>query len=78
VSLVPPFLPPFLGLDSGYSRLDLMIEVSPDFCRTVPVLTVFNIQAKDKEQAVLHLYRIYNLHPVNQGLCTGYFYSSIL
>ena len=25
------------------------------------------MQAKDKEQAVLHLYRIYNLHPVNHG-----------
>jgi UV DNA damage repair endonuclease len=25
------------------------------------------IEAKDKEQAVLHLYRMYDLHPVTYG-----------
>lgn len=31
------------------------------------------IEAKDKEQAVLHLYRIYDLEPVNQGLSAPFY-----
>jgi len=31
------------------------------------------IEAKDKEQAVLHLYRIYNLEPVIRGACDATF-----
>ncbi|KAF5386106.1 hypothetical protein D9615_002255 [Tricholomella constricta] len=40
-----------------------------DRCESLPVDLPDNmdlmIEAKDKEQAVLHLYRMYNLHPVN-------------
>ena len=45
--------------------MDLMIEVR--MCRDGAVttgLTQGAVQAKDKEQAVFHLYRVYNLHPV--------------
>lgn len=31
------------------------------------------VEAKDKEQAVLHLYRIYNLQPVIHGACYAKF-----
>lgn len=73
---LPPDLPddmgktePFLSRILLIFRLDLMIEVC-DVVRTEHKLMV-ELKAKDKEQAVLHLHRIYDLQPVIHGtFCT--------
>ncbi|KAF8070462.1 UV-endonuclease UvdE-domain-containing protein [Lyophyllum atratum] len=46
--------------------MDLMIEVPP-LRQILFAMTLTLYQAKDKEQAVLHLYRMYNLHPVHHA-----------
>ncbi|KAG5648460.1 hypothetical protein DXG03_003071 [Asterophora parasitica] len=47
--------------------MDLMIEVHRYNFIIAEMQTYLILQAKDKEQAVLHLYRMYDLYPVNHG-----------
>jgi UV DNA damage endonuclease len=56
-------LPEDLPDDMGEFFFVLVLYPGTDFNRQLDLM----IEAKDKEQAVLHLYRIYNLQPVIHG-----------